>query len=104
MKITALQIGSFSGLVAVALGALGAHYISPENGFGIKIGDAWETAALYQLFHALALILVYIAYPHKRWASRMFFLGTILFSGSLYLYALTNWKLLMILTPIGGYA
>ena len=102
MKVTALQIGSFSGLVAVALGALGAHYISPENGFGIKISDAWETAALYQLFHALALILVYIAYPHKRWASRMFFLGTILFSGSIYLYAFTNWKLLMILTPIGG--
>ena len=83
MKITALQIGSFSGLVAVALGALGAHYISLENRFDIKISDAWETAALYQLFHALALILVHLAYPHKKWANRMFCLGTVLFSGSI---------------------
>jgi uncharacterized membrane protein YgdD (TMEM256/DUF423 family) len=102
MKITALQIGSFFGLIAVALGAIGAHYVSPENGFDIKISDAWETAALYQLLHALALILTYSICPHKKWVTTMFTLGVVLFSGSIYLYTFTNWKFLMMLTPIGG--
>jgi uncharacterized membrane protein YgdD (TMEM256/DUF423 family) len=94
-------------LVAVGAGAFGAHglraRLSPE------LLAVFETAARYQMYHALALLAVAWAVtrwpgalPH--WAGWLFLAGTVLFSGSLYLLALTGIRWLGAITPLGGLA
>jgi uncharacterized membrane protein YgdD (TMEM256/DUF423 family) len=89
----------------VTLGAFGAHglraRISPE------MLAVFETGVRYQMYHALALIAV--AWAISRWgtpplraAGWLFLAGTILFSGSLYLLALTGVRGLGAVTPFGG--
>jgi len=101
-----LRIGAVSGGLAVAAGAFGAHGL--ENVLSEKSLDVYKTAAQYQMYHALALIAVggFVAFgkPNRRlsvagWA---FFIGSLLFSGSLYALALTEIKVLGAITPIGG--
>lgn len=100
--------GAVAGLVGVALGAFGAHAIkgqvAPE-----RIG-VWETAVLYHLIHALALVAVGLC---AQWlgarglliASGVAFLvGLVLFSGSLYVLVLSGVRVLGAITPIGGVA
>ena len=83
------RLGALSMFLAVLAGAFGAHALksrlSPEH---LAI---WETAVRYQVYHALALLLV-----KDRFAGWSFVSGTILFSGSLYL------RQFFFLTPIGG--
>ena len=67
----------------------------------------WETATLYQLVHALGIILVAnqnITRSSNKldWSASCFATGTMLFSGSLYLLTLTQKKWLGAITPIGG--
>ncbi|MEO8199957.1 MAG: DUF423 domain-containing protein [Gemmatimonadota bacterium] len=99
--------GSVSAFIAVAAGAFGAHALkrslSPEN------LQAFETGARYQMYHAFALFAVaWVATQSPglaaTWAGRLFIVGTILFSGSLYLLALTGVTRLGIITPFGGLA
>ncbi len=95
-----------NGFLVVALGAFGAH------GLEDKISEAslntWNTAVLYQMFHVLALILsAFLCYifPASKSFSRSgyaFQFGILLFSGSLYLLALTRISLIAYITPFGG--
>lgn len=100
-------LGSVSALVSVAAGAFGAHALrarlSPDH------LTVFETASRYQMYHALALLAVGWAAtrwpaPLLHWAGWLFVLGTVLFSGSLYVLALTGIRWLGVITPLGGAA
>lgn len=102
-----LGVGAMSAGLAVAAGAFGAHglraHVAPE------MLAVFETGARYQMYHALALIAV--AWVAGRDAARSvrvagvaFVVGTLLFSGSLYLLALTGIRWLGAITPLGGVA
>ncbi len=100
-------LGSLSGLLGVAAGAFGAHGLRER--LAPEMLAAWETAARYQLIHALALLAV--AWAATRWpgaattaAGWLFLAGTLLFSGSLYLLSLSGVRWLGAITPIGGVA
>ena len=100
-------LGAAFGFLGVALGAFGAHglkgRLTPED---LAI---FETAVRYQMYHALALILVALILPRGEagpnsvsgWA---FTVGIVLFSGSLYLMLLTGQRWLGAVTPLGGLA
>ena len=101
------SLGAASALVAVAAGAFGAHALrarlSPEH------LAVFETAARYQMYHALALLAVAWATARwpgalSHWAGWLFVAGTVLFSGSLYALALTGVRWLGAITPLGGIA
>ena len=107
---TLLAAGIF-GLTGVALGALSAHALEAaltERG----MTRAWETAARYQLFHALGLLAAGVwlrsatgaAASRVVWASRCWSAGILLFSGSLYGLALGGPRWLGPVTPLGGIA
>ena len=100
-------VGAVSAGLAVALGAFAAHglraRLSPEA------LQAFETGARYHMYHALALLAV--AWAVTRWpgtavsvAGWLFIAGTLLFSGSLYLLAITGVRMLGAITPVGGFA
>jgi uncharacterized membrane protein YgdD (TMEM256/DUF423 family) len=100
-------LGAVSGFISVAAGAFGAHALrsrlTPEY-LGV-----FETAARYQMYHALALLAVAWAITRgtgstAHWAGWLFVIGTVLFSGSLYGLALTGIRWLGALTPLGGVA
>jgi uncharacterized membrane protein YgdD (TMEM256/DUF423 family) len=102
-----LTLGAFSGLISVAAGAFAAHALRtrlPTESLLI-----FETAARYQMYHALGLMAV--AWAASRWpgtlprmAGWLFVIGTVLFSGSLYALALTGTQWLGAITPLGGAA
>jgi uncharacterized membrane protein YgdD (TMEM256/DUF423 family) len=101
------RLGAVSGLISVAAGAFGAHGLRARiPGDSLSI---FETAARYQMYHALALFAV--AWAVTRWpgtlshlAGWLFVIGTVLFSGSLYALALTGVRWLGVITPVGGAA
>ncbi|WP_339831740.1 DUF423 domain-containing protein [uncultured Parvibaculum sp.] len=102
-----LTIGALSGLVSVALGAFAAHGLQARVGAAELA--AFETGARYHMFHALALLAVaWVAAQgggtFAQAAGWAFFVGTILFSGSLYYLGLTGSRALVLVTPIGGIA
>lgn len=101
---------ALNGLVAVAAGAFGAHGL--QGRLEPKMLANWETAARYQMYHALALLAV--AWFATRasggptgvtavgaWALVS---GTAIFCGSLYIMCLTGMRWLGAITPIGGVA
>jgi uncharacterized membrane protein YgdD (TMEM256/DUF423 family) len=99
--------GSLSGFLAIAAGAFGAHALRA------RLAPAslaiFETAVRYQMYHALALLAVAWASTRwpgalPQWAGWLFVAGTVLFSGSLYLLALTGVRWLGAVTPLGGIA
>lgn len=96
---------------SVALGAIGAHLL--EKHLTEKMLKAFETAARYQMYHAIAVVIcavLYQQYQLKQIATafKLFLLGTLLFSGSLYSLALlsfttnNNWSFIGAITPLGG--
>jgi uncharacterized membrane protein YgdD (TMEM256/DUF423 family) len=100
-------LGAVSGFISVAAGAFGAHALrsrlTPEY-LGV-----FETAARYQMYHALALLAVAWAITRgsgstAQWAGWLFVVGTVLFSGSLYALALSGIRWLGAITPLGGVA
>jgi uncharacterized membrane protein YgdD (TMEM256/DUF423 family) len=100
-------VGALSAGVAVAAGAFGAHALRASITSAALA--TFETAARYQLFHALALLVVAALlerprHPAVTHAARAFFAGTLLFSGSLYALALTGQRWLGAITPLGGAA
>ena len=107
MTRTFFALGALSALLAVAAGAFGAHALR-----GRLVPDmqtVFETGARYQMYHALALFVTAGAFT--RWpggpviaAGWLFVAGTVLFSGSLYLLALTGQRWLGAITPLGGLA
>ncbi len=106
-----LRTAAFLGALSVALGAFGAHglkQIVDEHSLSI-----FETAVRYQFYHVFALALVAVLYKEFKnnlieWAGFLFILGTLFFSGSLYLLTFKtvinlgglNW--VGPITPIGG--
>ena len=101
------RLGALSAGIAVAAGAFGAHALrSRLDPASLAV---FETAARYQMYHALALLAVaWVAArwpgPLPQWAGWLFVLGTVLFSGSLYALALSGTRWLGAITPLGGTA
>jgi uncharacterized membrane protein YgdD (TMEM256/DUF423 family) len=101
-------LGALSGALAVAQGAFGAHGLKSRLS-AVRL-ENYETAARYQLVHALALLAAFFA--ARQWPSSflpslsgwLFIAGTLLFSGSLYLLALTDKPRWGAVTPLGGLA
>ena len=96
-----LRIAAVSGFLAVALGAFGAHSLKPILTQHERLGT-WETAVLYHLFHTVVLLFLAVRPTVATGAVISFLLGICLFSGSLYLLALTNIRWLGAITPLGG--
>jgi len=103
-----LKIIAVSGLLSVLLGAFSAHGL--ESILSDARMDIFQTAAQYQIFHTLALLGIIctedslLQAPWKIYLARCFLLGIILFSGSLYLLAVTDIAALGMIAPIGGSA
>jgi uncharacterized membrane protein YgdD (TMEM256/DUF423 family) len=98
----AMRIAAIMGLLAVALGAFGAHALK-ETLARSQTGTAlWEKAVFYHFVHAVMLFILATRKPLKRVAWFGFLIGIILFSGSLYLYAVGGPRWLVALTPFGG--
>ena len=100
-------VGAIGGLVAVAAGAFGAHGL--EGRIDGKALETWDLAARYQMVHALALLIVAgreraAPSPSLRVAAWAFVAGIAIFSGSLYLLAVTGVTALGAITPLGGAA
>jgi len=88
----------FSG---VALGAFGAHALKDTLQANATT-EVWKTAVLYHFVHALALLVLALLPGPSRVAGGLFATGIVIFSGSLYLLAVTNIKWLGAITPLGG--
>jgi uncharacterized membrane protein YgdD (TMEM256/DUF423 family) len=104
-KLLWIRLTALSGAIAVILGAFAAH--SLKNSLTPQMLDIYQTAVLYQFIHTLALlgaINLPLGERSLHWAVRCFMLGIVLFSGSLYLIAVTGISVLGIITPIGGSA
>jgi len=105
-------IGVLSCLLSVVFGAFGAHAL--KSALSESSMRVYQTAATYQTFHGLALISLAALFSNlddkcKSWgwirASGYFFVfGLLLFCGSLYALALTEIKILGVITPLGGLA
>lgn len=98
-------LGALSGFVAVGAGAFGAHGLKAR--LTPDLLAVFETGVRYQMYHALALLAV--AWAIGRWPHRAatacgwcFVGGTLIFSGSLYLLALTGVRGFGAITPVGG--
>lgn len=99
------MIGSLSGMLAVMLGAFGAHGL--EKIVDAKMLQRFHTGVEYQFYHSLALLLINlldndINNIYIRYSGYAFLLGIVLFSGSLYVYVLTGVKSFGMVTPLGG--
>ena len=102
-----LGMGALSACVAVAAGAFGAHGL--RDLVSAERLVVWETAARYQMYHALGLLIVaYLASQKTAGPAHLggwlFVAGTVLFSGSLYALTLTGITILGAITPLGGLA
>ena len=98
---TASRIAAVTGALAVALGAFGAHGLKgvlDQN----QTAAIWEKAVFYHFIHAVMLFVLAGRPPLRRVPWFSFLLGISLFSGSLYLLALTNLRWLGAITPFGG--
>jgi uncharacterized membrane protein YgdD (TMEM256/DUF423 family) len=102
-----LAIAALNGFVAVAAGAFGAHAL--QNRVDPHALQVFETGARYQMYHALAIGLAAFAMRNDattpaKIAAALFLAGIVLFSGSLYLLALTGSNAFGLVTPFGGLA
>ena len=101
MSVLFFRIAAALCFLAVALGAFGAHSLrSTLEARGML--DVWNKAVFYQFMHAVALLVLALYGTINRGAWWLLFGGILLFSGSLYLMALTNVRWLGGVTPVGG--
>ncbi len=97
--------GAIFGLTGVILGAFGAHALKEK--LALNALNAFEIGVRYQMYHALtlfALAWLTTLYPHYLMAVSGYAMifGTLIFSGSLYILALSGWRFFGAITPIGG--
>lgn len=106
----------FSGAIAVAFGALGAHFLKAKVELGLMTADqlnGFDTGVKYQMYHTIMLFVLFILAKHNKhkfinWAYYCFIIGIGMFSGSLYLLCTrtlfhTEWlTFLGPVTPLGG--
>ena len=96
-----IRAAAVFGFLGVALGAFGAHGLKDVLLAGGRAA-VWETATLYLLVHAVALLAVALHMPRARVIGWLWGAGMVIFSGSLYVLALTGVKGLGAVTPVGG--
>jgi uncharacterized membrane protein YgdD (TMEM256/DUF423 family) len=104
-----LAIASVLGGLSVIFGAFASHALKDK--LSTRALEIWETGTKYQMYHALALILVAILLSRLTTqslplivAGYAFIVGVFLFSGSLYALSLSGIKWLGAITPVGGVA
>jgi len=100
-----LVIAALNGALAVLAGAFAVHGLSQE--LDARALGIFETGARYHMYHALAMGLVALtmqgaATRAATWSAALFLTGIILFSGSLYAFAMTGERVFAFVTPIGG--
>ena len=98
-----LILGAINCLLAVALGAFGAHGL--QQVVSAEALKTWNTAVQYHSIHALGLLAIGIIFKEIKTisvAGWLLFGGIILFCGSLYLLTLTGMRTLGVVTPFGG--
>ena len=101
LDMTNIRIAAALCFLAVALGAFGAHSLkSTLETHGML--DVWNKAVLYHFVHAIALLVLALYGTINRGACWLLLAGILLFSGSLYLLALTSHRWLGAVTPLGG--
>ncbi|MDP7518264.1 MAG: DUF423 domain-containing protein [Arenicellales bacterium] len=105
MKLNWFAIGAIAAAIGVMLGAFGAHALKPRVAEDLL--SIFEIGVRYHMYHALALLAV--AWAAGRWPGNwvnasgwLFVIGILIFSGSLYLMALSGARWLGAITPIGG--
>jgi uncharacterized membrane protein YgdD (TMEM256/DUF423 family) len=98
-----IVLGAVNAAIAVGAGAFGAHGLRER--IDARSLEIFETAARYQMYHALAIVLCgAIATRGARQAGLILQAGIVLFCGSLYAIALTGVTGLGAITPFGGLA
>src|SRR3954470_8364729 len=98
-----IALGALNAAIAVAAGAFGAHGL--RDRLDARSLEIFETAARYQMYHALALVLCgIIATRGATTAGWILQAGIVVFSGSLYALSLSGVKILGAITPLGGLA
>lgn len=101
-----IGIGAILAALGVVLGAFGAHGLRAR--LEPRMLEVWQTGTEYHIYHALGLILIgIISYWIQdsaliKWAGSLMLIGILLFSGSLYLLALTGSGWLGAMAPVGG--
>ena len=101
----ALTLGAVAGATAVALGAFGAHALRQRLDPGML--EIYRTGVLYQVLHALALLAVAALgrrLGRPRLTTSLFAAGIVIFSGSLYILAISGVRVWGAVTPFGGVA
>ena len=98
--------GALAMALAVASGAMGAHFLKAH--LTPVMMQTWNTAVEYHVYHGMGLLLVGVIslyFPVQagvKWSGYFMIVGLFLFSGSLYLLAITGVRWLGAITPIGG--
>ena len=107
MGRTFVMLGSVFGILGVGIGAFAAHLLKQK--LTPELFDVFEVGVRYHMYHALAIVAVGLA--AAQWpesgvglAGWLFAAGILVFSGSLYILAITGMKWLGAITPIGGVA
>jgi uncharacterized membrane protein YgdD (TMEM256/DUF423 family) len=91
-------LGAVLGFLGVLAGAFGAHAL--EGRLTPEMHAVWETAARYQLTHAI--LILFAGWIGARAAGWLLIAGIVIFSGSLYALAGSGVRLLGAVTPLGG--
>lgn len=106
MQRKLLAWGALLAMLAVGIGAFGAHLLKPI--LSEDYMKVYETGVQYHMIHALGVIIIAIIVgqwgesTRLRWAGRLLIAGTVLFSGSLYVLSISEIKVLGAITPFGG--
>lgn len=103
-----ITLASLSAMLAVAFGAFGAHALKGRlDDYALGV---FQTAVQYHFYHSLALLgvgILAVSQPHTtllKTSGWLFFLGILVFSGSLYLLSISGIRWLGAITPLGGLA
>lgn len=113
MPKTYLLLAAVSGFLAVALGAFGAHGLRER--LSADLLAVYQTGVQYHFYHTFALLAVALLLMFSpqtslssssllKWSGNLFALGIVIFSGSLYVLALSGVRWLGAITPVGGVA
>ncbi len=103
-----LALGSITAMLAVMLGAFGAHGL--KSRLTIELLTTFHTGVQYHFYHAIGLIAIGLIAMHLpvtdwlKWSGWLMFAGIVVFSGSLYVLSIFNMRWLGMVTPVGGLA